>query len=288
MPEQNQLCVLVAITRADDSLAAHLGRKEAEHIAERCLNRAERALAAFSGKLIGREEFTVIAGFERCDAAVLAANEMLNRIRSLPAISGLKQPIRIGIHSAAAGALSAQEGNLYGARQLANCAEAEQALASAPTIDGLGPSARHVVAERALISPLLENLPWPVFPIAERVNKSFTLPPASILSQRLRLQHRGRTLFVEEARPVLLLGRELANDFAIENRRASRQHARIERRREGFVLVDVSTNGCHILIDGEGERRIHQRELLLYGSGNIACGFTASEDPADLVRFDLI
>lgn len=288
MPDQNQLCVLVATTRADDNLAAHLGRKEADHIAERCMNRVERALAAFNGKLLSQEGYTVVAGFERCDAAILAANEMLNRIRSLPTISGLRQPIRIGIHCATNTSVSAQEGNLYGARQLAHSAEAEQALASAPTIETLTPSARHVVAERALSSPVLDDLPWPVFVIAERVNKSFTLPPASILSQRLRLQHRGRTLFVEESRPVLLLGRELANDFTIENRRASRQHARIERRREGFVLVDVSTNGCHILIDGEGERRVHQRELLLYGSGSIACGFTASEDPDDLIRFDLI
>lgn len=288
MPEQNPLCVLVAITRADDSLAAHLGRKEADHIAERCQNRVERAVAACGGKLIGREDFTVVAGFERCDAAILAANEILNRILSLPTISGLAQPIRVGVHCAPEHAPPAQEGSLYGARQLATSARAEQALASALTIEALTPSARSVVAERALISPALEHLPWPVFVIAERVTRSFTLPPASILSQRLRLQHRERSLFIEESRPVALLGRELANDIIIGNRRASRQHARIERRREGFVLVDVSTNGCSVLIDGESERRIHQRELLLYGSGKIACGFAASEDPDELVRFDLI
>jgi predicted component of type VI protein secretion system len=37
------------------------------------------------------------------------------------------------------------------------------------------------------------------------------------------------------------------------DRKASRLHARIERRRDKFVIVDVSSNGTYCTMDGEPE-----------------------------------
>ena len=76
--------------------------------------------------------------------------------------------------------------------------------------------------------------------------------PAALITPRLRLKHQNDVLMLEEARPIILLGREQGNDIVIIDPRASRQHARIERRREGFVLVDQSTNGTFVA-DGEGQ-----------------------------------
>ncbi len=107
-------------------------------------------------------------------------------------------------------------------------------------------------------------------------------------TQRLRIRHQQDTLFVEALRPVLLLGRELGNDVNIMDPRASRQHARIERRREGFVLFDQSTNGTYVVIDGQAEHHLRQDRLVLKGSGRIGCGFSANEVERDLVFFELV
>jgi predicted component of type VI protein secretion system len=115
-----------------------------------------------------------------------------------------------------------------------------------------------------------------------------SIPPTSHLSQRLRLRHQEDNLFVEEQRPVLLLGRELGNDIVIMDARASRQHARIERRREGFTLIDQSTNGTFVSVDGNEECRIHRDKLVLRGPGRIGCGFSAGEVERDLVFFDIV
>ncbi|MCK9260638.1 MAG: FHA domain-containing protein, partial [Azoarcus sp.] len=108
------------------------------------------------------------------------------------------------------------------------------------------------------------------------------------LSQRLRLRHQEEVMFVEEHRPIVLLGRELGNDVVIIDARASRQHARIERRRDGFILIDQSSNGCHISIDGDEERCIKGGEFSLSGSGRIGCGFSSGEIERDLVFFDIV
>jgi predicted component of type VI protein secretion system len=63
--------------------------------------------------------------------------------------------------------------------------------------------------------------------------------------------------------------------------RASRQHARIERRPEGFVLIDQSTNGTFVAEEGAAERCIKHGEAVLTGPGRIACGFSANEVERD-------
>jgi hypothetical protein len=86
---------------------------------------------------------------------------------------------------------------------------------------------------------------------------------------------------------ALTFGRDAANDVVIGDRKASRVHARIERRRDKYVLVDHSTNGTFCTLDGEGEVELHREELLLRGRGRIVFGHPWLEDPAcEAVLFD--
>ena len=62
---------------------------------------------------------------------------------------------------------------------------------------------------------------------------------------RLELRHGARTVELGAGAPALSLGRDAQNDVVIADRLASRQHARIERRRDKFVLVDQSSNGTY-------------------------------------------
>ena len=60
---------------------------------------------------------------------------------------------------------------------------------------------------------------------------------------KVTLVHGTRAIDLSEERPLLTLGRDAQNDVVIADRKASRMHARIERRRDKFVLVDHSSNG---------------------------------------------
>ena len=288
MSDRKNLCVLVANAIADDGFVARLGTTEATHAAERCLNRIERAIASHDGRLLLQQGFSMVACFDRCDAGVLAANEMLDRIRSLPSVSGLRQPVHIGLHYGIVDEDNRAGEGIDIARRIATHAQAEQALATGTVAMLLTPGTRQAAGAQALQDPALSMLEWPIFTIGQRVGMVTSIPPTSRLSQRLRLRHQKDTLFVEEQRPVLLLGRELGNDIVVMDPRASRQHARIERRRDGFTLIDESTNGTFISIDGAEERRVHDGTLVLRGPGRIGCGFSADEIERDLVFFDIL
>ncbi len=290
MSERKNLCVFVALHPSDGQLAAQLGEQEALHAAERCANRIERALAAHSARILVAETDTTVAVFERCDSAVLAASDALQRIHGLPPLRGARQPVRIGLHYGVVdldGVRTAGEGITL-ATQIGNLCEPEQALASAAVTMLLGGAARALLGTRALGGPAFARLGVQVFSIGLRSPLITSIPAAARVSQRLRLRHQQDVLFVEEHRPVLLLGRELGNDITIMDPRASRQHARIERRREGFVLFDQSTNGTFITLDNEAERCIKQDRIVLNGQGRIGCGFSANEVERDLVFFDIV
>ena len=81
------------------------------------------------------------------------------------------------------------------------------------------------------------------------------------------------------------LGRDAQNDIVIADRLASRSHARIERRRDRFVLVDHSSNGTFLTIEGEPEIQLRREEFVLRGHGHISFGHAYSKDPSETVQF---
>jgi len=289
MSDRKNRCVLVANAIADERFIARLGATEAAHAADRCLNRIERSIAAHDGKLWEQQGFSRVACFDHCDAGVLAASEMLDRIRSLPNVNGLGQPVRIGLHYGTVDSDSDENEGIDIARRIATHAEIEQALATSAVVTLLTPGTRHTASAQPVETPALRLLEWPVFAIKQpRMGMTPAIPVASRLSQRLRLRHRENSLFIEEQRPVLLLGRELGNDIVIMDPRASRQHARIERHREGFTLIDESSNGTFVSIEGTDERCVHHDKLVLRGPGRIGCGFSTNKIEHDLVYFDIV
>lgn len=287
MSDRKNLCVLMADVVGSERLVARLGENEAAHAVERCINRIDRALDANGGIVIVRAANSVAATFERCDSGIIAACEMLDRVLSLPPLSGTQLRVRIGIHYGLVESGGAGEG-VDGARRLLQTCRPGQALASGTAVMLLTPSARHFAGAEAFQSDAQHGLEWPAFAIGHRVGQVTSLPPTARVAQRLRLRHQQEVMFVEEHRPIVLVGRELGNDVVIIDPRASRQHARIERRREGFVLIDQSTNGCYVSIDGDVERCVKADEIPLTGSGRLGCGFSSNEIERDLVFFDIV
>lgn len=104
---------------------------------------------------------------------------------------------------------------------------------------------------------------------------------------RLMLKYAGHELWLESRdRPALLLGRDAGCDVVIPDPKASRRHARIETRREKFVLIDQSVNGTFVKIAGEEQIVLRREELILYAHGWITLGHRADNGDIGLLEFD--
>lgn len=80
---------------------------------------------------------------------------------------------------------------------------------------------------------------------------------------------------------VLTLGRDPGSKLYISDRKASRAHARIEKRNNGYYLVDTSTNGTFVNFAGQQEVLVRQHEILMQGSGIICFGASIKDPKAD-------
>ncbi|MBT0963145.1 adenylate/guanylate cyclase domain-containing protein [Denitromonas iodatirespirans] len=289
MAQQRNACLMYAELVGGERLAALLSETEAGHAIERSMNRIERVVEGHGGDILRRASDEICAAFERCDGAVLAASEMIDRVASLPPVRGVRLGIRIGVHYGALDLEGPPSGEaLSVAMRLAGMAHAGQALVSGATVLLLSPASRQAIRERDEAGLKVEGFEWPVFALASRSGVATSVPPAARVSQRLRLRHQQDVHLIEELRPILLLGREMGNDVVVIDPRTSRQHARVERRREGFFLVDQSTNGTFVASESGSEQCIRGGEALLAGQGRIGCGFSALEVERDLVFFEIV
>jgi len=98
------------------------------------------------------------------------------------------------------------------------------------------------------------------------------------------LHHDGEEKVLDATQGSFSLGRDAASDIIINDRRASRTHARIERRRDKFVLIDQSTNGTYVTFVGEAEFALKREEVILRSKGRISFGHAFDEN-SEVVEF---
>jgi class 3 adenylate cyclase len=102
---------------------------------------------------------------------------------------------------------------------------------------------------------------------------------------RLVLRYEGRE-WRFEGPGGLTLGRGGGCDIVVADPKASRQHARIERRRNNYVLADHSSNGTWVHLTGEPQGIVLRRkELILRVSGLICFGHVLIEEEGAPVEF---
>jgi adenylate cyclase len=101
-------------------------------------------------------------------------------------------------------------------------------------------------------------------------------------ASQLVLDWHDRHVTLDGAR-VAELGTDTDADLTVSSRSASRKHARIEHRKQYFVLVDHSTNGTYVQTEDEKVTFLRRGELRLWGDGWIALGEPLS--PESAIRF---
>jgi class 3 adenylate cyclase len=288
---QRKLCVLFADVCGSTRLYEKLGDSEALHAVDRCITRMERATAIYEGRVVKTIGDEVMAIFPSADAAFQAACEMQQRIDALPPVSGLKLTIRVGFHYG-----SALEGNndVFGdtvnvAARMVGLAKGGQITTTGETVEQLSALLRQATRELDTLAVKGKSEGVQVFEIIWQESAELTMrvAPAAAHPARLQLRHAGIEVQVESEREGLSFGRDAGNDFIIADRRASRSHARIERRIDRYVLIDQSTNGTYVTFDGELEFALKHEEVMLRGQGRIAFGHSSRDSNAEVVEFQV-
>ncbi len=295
---QHKSIVMFADVFGSTALFERLGDKEAMHAVERCLKRMKRSIDGYKGRTVQVAGDELLATFESPEEACLAAIDMQQRIADLPPVSGLKLTIRIGLHC---GTLSVDGDKhsgpvITGAARIAGIARRDQILCSSLLYDEL-PQPGVIMADPM---PALGTVPedgtelslyqinWPSYQGGNPSTLSTFGPSSTMPVDRLCVRHRGKAFLLDDKTPVLTIGRDPGCKLLVGDRKASRQHARIERREDGFFLVDTSTNGCFVTLSGRQEIMVRRHEIQLENRGQISFGNSISDPLADIADFEYL
>ena len=244
-----------------------------------------------TGQVVKTTGDGLMCAFDAAEAALEAARAMQARIEEERAQGKLDLGIHVGCHF---GPVIPSAGDLYGdtvnvAARVAGLARVAQILTTEDTVARLPPGRReHTrLLDRIAVKGKQEALT--IYEVLWQESEDLTmLGTRSGLERRtsLLLRHEGHDLALEEGGPAsVTLGRDAGCEIVIADRRASRLHAHIERRRDNFVLVDHSANGTWVGIAGAKEVVLRREELILSGQGVIGFGQSPSNDGAERVEF---
>jgi adenylate cyclase len=283
--------ILFADVSGSTALYELLGDKPAAKAIDAALGALKEVIAVRDGlvvKTIGDELMVV---FNNPEAACEAAREMQQRMSTWPPVSGAKLAIRIGFHY---GLVLEDKGDFWGdgvntAARLAGLAKAGQILTTGATANALPGIQRSNLRDLDAFSVKGKQDAVRVFELMwgdtdDATQVAGTSSGTKIVAH-LRLEVGERTVAFPPEKSVLILGRENTADIAVREKTASRRHARIERRGAQYVLVDESTNGTYVAIEGDREVLLKRDSVMLRGRGKIALG-TSTATALELVLFD--
>lgn len=307
VPNGTRVGIIYADISGTTRLYHKLGTEEASYAVDRAIKRMERAIEGFSGRVVKAAADQWIAEFDAPVQAVSAAIEMQDRVDDMLAVSGIRLTIRIGVHwGGAAGSEVGRDAATEIARRLLTMAGPAQILTCGQTAAALPP---HLSGLLWSCDDLLLTLPdgeeMQVYRVQwlegeeaaanRRLESTVIIEPPHGRAEALSpagpahfcIRAGGRSYLIDDKTPQLSIGRDRKlNDIVIRDPKASREHARIERRSDGrCVLIDSSSNGTFVL-DGTAETRVRGGELLLGVSGRIAFGHSPRDHGAECLEFE--
>ena len=271
-------CVLFAEIIGASQLHQRLEASEALRALERCKHRLMRAVESGGAQLLMQGSEELCAAFERCDAALHAASEMLERVAALPPIRGVSLGLRVGLHWGAVAEDAPDGCTTVGlTRMIAAHAEAGQALASESAVRLTTPAMRNLTGLDMSRRRQLDGMAEALYVIGQRPAQGAALPVSEPGLSRLEVRYQSHRLLVDALHPVLQLGRAQGSDLVLVSQHASRQHARIECREDGFYLVDSSANGTWLSFASGASHRLLHQAIRLDESGSFGCGHAPDE-----------
>ena len=283
--------ILFADVSGSTALYELLGDKPAAKAIDACLGSLREVVARRDGQVVKTIGDELMVVFSSPEAACEAAREMQQCMALLPPTAGAKLAIRIGFHY---GLVLEDKGDFWGdgvntAARLAGLAKSGQILTTGATANALPGIQRSNLRDLDAITVKGKQDAVRVFELmwgdTEDATQVAGMAASAKVEARLTLEVGERTIAFPQEKTALVLGREVGCDIVIPEKTASRRHARIERRGVQYVLVDESTNGTYVAIEGDREMLLRRDSVMLRGRGKIALG-TSTDGAAELVLFE--
>lgn len=295
-PKTANLAILFADVSGSTRLFETLGDATARIKVAECLDTLTEVTKAHNGTVIKTIGDEIMCTFPTADDAGAAACEMHEALEEdITEGTGGEDTtlsIRVGFHF---GPAILEAGDVFGdavnvAARMAAQAKGGQIITSQSTIDKLSPTLRASsrFVDRAPIKGKKEEIEiYEIIWQEEDVTRMATglLVEEAKPQVKLKVSYGGKEIILNKEKSGLVMGRSQVCDLSVDEKLASRQHVRIELRRDKFFIVDQSTNGTHVLMDDSDEAFLRREEMPLHGSGRISLGKAFSESPSEVVMF---
>jgi len=283
------LAVLFADVVGSTHLYETLGDATAKQMIDECIAVMQAVVQRYGGRVIKTIGDEVMCVLPSADNACLAATDIHNRIMALPKVSNVQRSVRVGFHF---GPVIEENNDVFGdtvnlAARMVGLAMGMQIITTGATVACLSPMLQQSTRSLSALSVKGKGHDIEVSEVIWHDDEELTRSVASLAVKpkvvSLHLEHHGQSWNLEQ--DGIVLGRDAQCGIVINDRNASRQHARIERRRDKFFLVDQSTNGTFVVLGDESEVALRREELMLRGTGRIAFGHSVDLAAGETVTF---
>lgn len=286
--------VMFADIAGTNALYQALGDIQALALITRALVAMEQQVFEHRGQVIKTVGQEMLCLFQECNSAATAAIAMQQRMEHFAVEAGRALTMRIGLLS---GPLIEDHGDVFGdavnmAARLVKLANPGQIITDGQTVSCMRSALRRRARQIDRLRVKGKRSETEIVEVGWRRDSGdpFTTEQGMLLDRsrtaRMVLRFGGEEIVVDGARASFTVGRDESNDLPISSSKASRQHARIEWRRDKFVLFDHSTNGTYVTLDREPEMMIKHESMLLHGSGVLSIGQAASPRDQGLIEFE--
>ncbi|OGA02141.1 MAG: hypothetical protein A3H35_02750 [Betaproteobacteria bacterium RIFCSPLOWO2_02_FULL_62_17] len=281
--------MLFADVTGSTSLYEKLGDKPAAKAIEACLLLLREAVAAQNGQVVKTIGDEIMVVFATAAAACEAAKSMQHKVLMMAPVSGNKLAIRVGFHY---GPVLEEKNDFWGdgvntAARLAGLAKANEIYTSGATAMALPLELRMSLRDLSAILVKGKQDELQVYEVVWEEREDATtalvgMQSSAHVEAALHIKIGERALDFPRNKSVLSLGRDPGADVQVREKTASRRHAKIERRGVQYYLVDESTNGTYLHIDGDREILLRRDQTLLRGKGRISFGVSAKKSEESL------
>lgn len=293
-PKTANLAIVFADIAGSTKLYETLGDQLARQKVAETLETIARVVGEHHGRVIKTIGDEVMCTFETPDVAASACCDMHESVEDVNQdLDGNNViAIRVGMHY---GPAIIEGDDVFGdavnlAAKMTAQAKADQIITTLTTVEQLPAVLRASTRfiDRAPIKGKQEEIDiYELIWQEEDVTRMATgmLSGSKTPEVRLHLKYQDHDVVISKERSSIILGRSKDCDVPVREKLASRQHVRIELRRDKFFIIDQSTNGTHVRLESGEDAFLRREEMPLNGNGQISLGRSFKEAPTEVVNF---
>lgn len=285
MPEHDQIAQTIVFADIANStrLYDQLGDEQARTLITLCLNLLISRTKSKRGKVIKTIGDEIMSTFSIPDHAVSAAILMQEDVKANDTLAAHHIQMRIGLHH---GPVILENNDVFGdavniAARMVDQAKAGQIITNSLTLNLL--DIRQRSSARLIDQTIVKGKKEPIDLYELSWGHPEELTMITTVSGNLTgrkddskaammLETFQRQFTINKEHPVLTMGRDPINTIIINDPKVSRLHARIELRKDRFILVDQSTNGTHLRKEDGQTTLLRRDEIPLPNEGLIGLG----------------